>query len=108
MHALDGFLERIALKRLGQARHVGIARSLDQLHGAVVDAFEEQDPDLVLCERELGKFAGQDRGILQRQMMGKFTASTPSLRAKRSNPWRRMRGDGLLRRFAPRNDERKT
>jgi len=64
MHAFDGFLERIALERLRQARHVGIARSLDHLHGAVVDAFEEQDPDLVLRERELGKLTGQDRGIL--------------------------------------------
>ncbi len=55
MHALDGLLERIAFERLGQARHVGIAGSLDQLRGAVVDAFEEQDPDLVLGERETGK-----------------------------------------------------
>src|SRR6187397_3133475 len=34
-------------------------------------------------------------------MIGKLTASTPSLRAKRSNPWSHTRGDGLLRRFAP-------
>ena len=55
MHALDGLPERIALERLGQARHVGIAGSLDQLHGAVVDAFEEQDPDLVLCRARVGE-----------------------------------------------------
>ena len=67
MHALDGLLQRIALERLGQTRHAGIAGSLDQLHGAVVDAFEEQDLDLVLGERELGKrsFTGQDRSVLQ-------------------------------------------
>ena len=29
-------------------------------------AFEKQDPNLVLRERELGKLTGQDRGILQR------------------------------------------
>src|SRR6202790_4321225 len=29
---------------------------------------------------------------------------TPSLRAKRSNPYRRVQKGGLLRRFAPRND----
>jgi hypothetical protein len=31
-------------------------------------------------------------------------APSPSLRAKRSNPSRRERRHGLLRRFAPRND----
>src|ERR1700722_10400841 len=33
-----------------------------------------------------------------------MTKSSPSLRAKRSNPSRHDMKDGLLRRFAPRND----
>uniref|UniRef100_Q07JL1 Uncharacterized protein n=1 Tax=Rhodopseudomonas palustris (strain BisA53) TaxID=316055 RepID=Q07JL1_RHOP5 len=37
----------------------------------------------------------------------KINALTPSLRAKRSNPVRRARDSGLLRRFAPRKDELK-
>ena len=87
MHALDGLLERIALERLGQARHVGIAGGLDQLRGAVVDAFEEQDPDLVLGERELGKFAGQDRGILQYRSIGNRRYRIVIAGAKRSDPY---------------------
>ena len=53
--------------------------SMLKVAGRLMTAFEE---DSRLCQR------------------------TPSLRAQRSNPSHRGRKDGLLRRFAPRNDGR--
>src|SRR5205085_3987455 len=53
--------------------------------------------------------AGKRRGGGEGEFHGKFLGqgrrdSPPSLRAKRSNPWRRKRKDGLLRRLRSRND----
>ena len=55
MHALDGFLQLVPIERLRQPRHAGIARSRHHIHGAVVDTFQQQHPDLVLGERKLRK-----------------------------------------------------
>jgi hypothetical protein len=52
MHALQRFAQRLAVQRLGQAGYVGVAGGGKQRHGAFVDAFEQQDPDLVLRERQ--------------------------------------------------------
>ncbi len=66
MDALDGFLERLALQRFRQPRHAGITRGLDQLHGAVVNALEQQNPDFIFGERELGRMViVHDRSVLQ-------------------------------------------
>src|ERR1700680_4023316 len=44
-------------------------------------------------------------GSPERWRLGLWRVWRPSLRAKRSNPRRGYGSDGLLRRFAPRNDE---
>jgi hypothetical protein len=58
----------------------------------------------VISQQGLG-----DKHLSQNHSLGlwvpAFAGTTSSLRAKRSNPWRRVKKDGLLRRYAPRNDE---
>ena len=46
----DGLVQRVPIERRHQARRAGIAGTLDQLHGAVIDPLEEEDADLVLGE----------------------------------------------------------
>ena len=53
-----------------------------------------------LCFRE-GQRSTQTSGATRREIAKLYP---PSLRAQRSNPFRRLRRNGWLRRFAPRND----
>ena len=46
--ASDGFAKRLAAESLGKALDAGIASRSHHLHGAFVDALEQQDPDPVL------------------------------------------------------------
>src|SRR5260370_14241118 len=60
-----------------------------------------------LCFSGRNGFAKLGR-LVPRECVLMFEIGKPSLRAKRSNPFRRAKEEWMLRRFAPRNDGLKT
>jgi hypothetical protein len=80
---------------------VAIGHGRQEARGATLDCVVE-----FFCSTRGGDVAKPPQSLAENAGRN-INALTPSLRAKRSNPARRARDTGLLRRFASRNDELK-